>query len=342
MNESSISSRKNEHININLREDVSSNVSTGLELFRFAHNALPELDFAAINTSQTLLGKEVRLPILISSMTGGTSRAGEINQRLATAAEKFGLAMGVGSQRAAIDHPEVADTFMVRKYAPSILLFANLGAVQLNYGYGLKECKSAVDMIGADALILHLNPLQEAIQTQGNTDFSGLLKKIEAVCRTINCPVIVKEVGWGISLDLARKLAAVGVSGIDVSGAGGTSWSQVERYRLSDDKGIRVAEAFRGWGIPTSEALRSIVEAKVTPLVIASGGLQNGMDLAKCLALGANLAGMAGVFLKKADASVEELMEEVTVIERILRISMFATGSANLSQFQNSKIHKSG
>jgi len=196
-------------------------------------------------------------------------------------------------------------------------------------------------MIDADALILHLNPLQEAIQLNGNTNFGGLLNKIEEICKLLNKPVIIKEVGWGISSDLAEKLVNVGVSGIDVSGAGGTSWSQVERYRLKNEGDIRVAESFRDWGIPTADALLQLVEKKINALIISSGGLQTGMDIAKSIAIGANLAGMASTFLKKAVASIDDLSNEVKIIERIIRISMFVTGSQNIAQFQNSKILKS-
>lgn len=340
-NENTIS-RKNDHININLIEDVSSAAPTELEKFRFNHTALPELDINSISLIQFLFGKEVRMPILISSMTGGTPQAFEINRRLAIVAEKYGLAMGVGSQRAAIENPELAGSFQIREFAPNILLFANLGAVQLNYGYGIEECKRAIGMISADALVLHLNPLQEAIQLEGNTNFSGLIKKIETVCNSINTPVIVKEVGWGISAALAKTLISVGVAGIDVSGAGGTSWTQVERYRLENEKDIRVAEAFRDWGIPTGKALFDIIESKLKTMLIASGGLKSGMDVAKSIALGANLAGMAGLFLKKAILSVEDLSQELEIFEKILRIAMFGTGSENITEFQNSKIYHIG
>ena len=342
MENDSIASRKNDHININLIEDVSSKAKTGLENFRFYHSALPELDFKSIDMSQLIFGKEVRFPILISSMTGGTQQATEINRRLAITAEKYGLAMGVGSQRAAIEDSSLAESFQVRKFAPKILLFANLGAVQLNYGYGIDQCKKAIEMIDANALILHLNPLQEAIQLDGNTNFSGLLNKIETICKSLIQPVIVKEVGWGISPAIARKLINAGVSGIDISGAGGTSWTQVERFRLSEESDIRVAEEFRDWGIPTGKALFEIGESKLDSVIIASGGLKSGMDIAKTVALGAQLAGMAGVILKKAVSSIDNLFEEIEIIESVFRIAMFGTGSGNISQFQNSKIYKVG
>jgi len=339
MEKDTISSRKNDHININLIEDVSSKAHTGFERFHFHHNALPEIDYKSIDTSQMIFGINVKLPVLISSMTGGTQQAAEINRRLAFSAEKFGLAMGVGSQRTALEDPTRAESFQIRKYAPNILLFANLGAVQLNYGYGIEQCKKAVNMIGANALILHLNPLQEAIQIEGNTNFSDLLIKIEAICKSLDQPVVVKEVGWGISPAIAKKLINVGVAGIDISGAGGTSWTQVERYRLTKEKDIRVAEEFRDWGLPTGKTLYEISESKLNTVLISSGGLKSGMDVAKSIALGAKLAGMAGVLLKKAVGSIDDLYDEIELLEKVLRIAMFGTGSGNIAQFQNSKIY---
>ncbi len=342
MEDELIKSRKNDHIRINVEENVESTLENGLENYRFIHNALPEIDLRNVSLSQEVLGKTVKLPILISSMTGGTHQAYQINKTLALAAEKFGVAMGVGSQRAAIEDPSLAVTFKVREFAPNILLFANLGAIQLNYGYGIDECNKAVEMIEANCLILHLNPLQEAVQPEGDTNFSGLLRKIEKVCEKLPVPVIIKEVGWGITSDLAVRLVDVGVAGIDVSGAGGTSWSQVERFRLTDPNDIRVAEAFLNWGIPTAEALEKIRIVLPKIPIIASGGLKNGMDIAKSLALGANLAGMAGVFLRAAVKSQAHLEETIDMMTRIIQISMFVTGSINLESFSSGKIKKSG
>ncbi|PKO07657.1 MAG: type 2 isopentenyl-diphosphate Delta-isomerase [Chloroflexi bacterium HGW-Chloroflexi-3] len=342
MDEELIESRKNDHIRINLEENVRSSLSNGLEQYRFIHNALPEIDFTEIDLTQKLFNKNISLPILISSMTGGTPEAFQINQILAQVAEKFGLAMGVGSQRAAIENHDLIETFNVRKFAPNILLFANLGAVQLNYGFGIGECKQAVEMINADSLILHLNPLQEAVQPEGDTNFSGLLKKIEIICRNLPVPVVIKEVGWGISDGLVKQLINVGAAAIDVSGAGGTSWSQVERFRSADTIGIKVAEAFLDWGIPTADALTRVRSSFHDIPIFASGGLKTGMDVTKSLALGANLAGMAGVFLKAAVVSPDNLEDTITIIEKIIRISMFATGSKDLKSFSTGKIFKIG
>jgi isopentenyl-diphosphate delta-isomerase len=298
------------------------------------HEALPDLNLEEINLAQTIFGKTVAAPILISSMTGGTADAERINLNLAEAAQKCGVAMGLGSQRAAIEHPELAGTFQVRKVAPDILLFANVGAVQLNYSYSIAQCQRAVDMIEADALILHLNPLQEALQPEGDTRFAGLLGKIDAVCRNLPVPVIVKEVGWGISGTTARRLADVGVAALDVAGAGGTSWSQVEMYRIRDERLARVAGAFRGWGIPTAESIQMVRQAAPQVLTFASGGLKDGIDIAKCIALGARLGGMAGVFLKSAVISAEAVSLSIEEIQREIRVCMFATGAGDLEQLR--------
>jgi isopentenyl-diphosphate delta-isomerase len=266
-------------------------------------------------------------------MTGGAADAAKINQVLAKAAQHTGIAMGVGSQRAAIELPELSATFQIREFAPDVLLLANLGAVQLNYGYGVEQCLKAVNMIGADALVLHLNALQEALQPEGDTRFAGLLDKIRMVCQELLVPVIVKEVGWGFSQADARELLAAGVAAIDVAGAGGTSWSQVEMYRARDEKQARLASAFIDWGIPTSQAILNVRQAAPGMLIIASGGLRTGMDIAKCLALGAKLGGMAGPFLKAAVSSFEATIQTIETIRQEIQICMFATGVANLQAF---------
>ena len=309
-------------------------ISTGFEKIHLKHKALPELDFARIDTTLTLFNKQLAAPILISSMTGGTQSGAAFNHTLALAAEHCGIAMGVGSQRAAIENPERAESFNIRKFAPNALLFANLGAVQLNYGYGIEECKMAVDMLEADALYLHLNPLQEALQPEGNHNFSGLLPKIEAVCRSLPVPVLVKEVGWGIDLDIARKLLEVGVAGIDVAGAGGTSWAKVEMYRQPDAQKALINAAFGDWGIPTARNLLDLMELKGNPLIFASGGLQNGVDLAKSLALGAKLGGFARKFLSAANEGESELITQIEVIKAQLRAAMFACGVGSLPEWE--------
>ncbi|HNC07129.1 MAG TPA: type 2 isopentenyl-diphosphate Delta-isomerase [Anaerolineales bacterium] len=325
-----IDQRKADHIKINLEQDVRSALTTGLENYHFIHEALPELDLNRLDTSLNLFGKTLSSPILVSSMTGGTAEAETINLRLAEAAQETGIAMGVGSQRAAIEHPEQASSFQVRRVAPDILLFANLGAVQFNYGYGIDQCRQAVDMIEADALYLHLNPLQEAVQDAGDTNWVGIAKKIEEVCKQLEVPVIAKEVGWGISEKTAKLLADCGVSAIDVAGAGGTSWSQVEMHRAPDEFTRRLAATFVGWGIPTSDSILNVKKAVPDMTIFASGGLKDGLDIAKCIALGATLGGMAGQFLKAAAISTGQAVEMMKLTKRQIEVTMFATGAASL------------
>ena len=326
------SSRKADHIRINLDEDVKSGLTSGLERYRFTHQALPELNFEDIDLGLHLFERQLNAPILISSMTGGTAQAGEINRTLAQAAQETGIAMGLGSQRAAIENPELRSSFQVRHYAPDVLLFANLGAIQLNYGYDVEQCQQAVDMIGADALILHLNALQEAVQPEGDTRFAGLLAKIETVCQSLSVPVIVKEVGWGFSEDAARQLADAGVSAIDVAGAGGTSWSQVEMHRAENQYQARLAASFIDWGIPTAQAILNIRAGAPQMTVFASGGLRDGIDIAKCIALGAYLGGMASPFLKAAARSLDDTIDMINLVHRQIQVAMFASGAANLNQ----------
>jgi isopentenyl-diphosphate delta-isomerase len=288
------SSRKLDHVRIVLDQDVAAKgVVTGFAAYRLPHEAVPELDLAEVDTSTTFLGKPMRAPLLVSSMTGGAHDVARINLALAEAAEALGLAMGVGSQRSAIRDAGLAYTYQVRKVAPRIPLLANLGAVQLNYGYGVDECRRAVEMIEADALILHFNALQEAVQPEGNTNFKGLLKRVEQVCRGVGVPVIAKEVGNGIGAQAARRLVEAGVWGIDVAGAGGTSWSEVERFRHANAGGARVAGAFAGWGLPTTEAIRAVRAALPDIALIGSGGVRSGVDVAKAIALGADLGATA-------------------------------------------------
>jgi len=333
-----INSRKSEHIRINLEEDVRSGLTTGLERYSLIHQALPELNLPEVDLSQTLFGKLQKVPVLVSSMTGGTESAARINQNLARAAQEVGLAMGVGSQRAAIKDPELVPTFQIRKFAPNILLFANLGAVQFNYGYDLEECRRAVDMIEADALILHLNPLQEALQPEGDHDFTGLAEKVSVITRKLTVPVIVKEVGWGISKEAARRLIEAGVAAIDVAGAGGTSWSQVEMHRIKDPYRAQTAAAFIDWGIPTAQSILNVRGESETLPLFASGGLKNGIEIVKCLALGANLGGMAGLFLKAANDSEEAAIQTMRMIVDQVRIAMFAAGAKSLSDLNSSKL----
>lgn len=334
--ETVVSNRKVEHLRINLEENVQFfDVSTGLENYRFVHQALPELDLAAIETSLPLFGKTLRAPVLVSSMTGGASEAERINRNLAAAAQETGIAMGLGSQRAAISDATLARTYRVRDVAPDILLFANLGAIQFNYGYGVDECRRAVEMVEADALFLHLNPIQEAVQDHGNTNWSGLLPKIEQVCRTLQVPVIVKEVGFGISADVARQLVEAGVRAIDVAGAGGTSWAAVEAKRAPNPELQKLAELYWDWGIPTAESLIQVQRAAPNLPIFASGGIRNGIEIAKCIALGASLVGLASPLLKLANVSVQDTVAGIGALATQLRVAMFGIGAANLDALRD-------
>lgn len=331
------SGRKEEHLRINLKQDVQfKELTTGLESYHFIHQALPEIDAAAIDLSTTFLGKRLKAPLIISSMVGGIEPARRLNRNLAQAAQAMGVAMGLGSQRPAIDALELAPTYQVRDVAPDILLFANLGATQLNCGYSIAECRQAVEMIGADALILHLNPLQETLQHDGNTNFAGLLNKIEQVCQGLSVPIIVKEVGCGISESVAQKLAEAGVAAIDVAGAGGTSWSEVERYRAHTETGNNVAATFASWGIPTAESIEMVRRSAPGLTLIASGGIRTGLDVAKAIALGADATSIAAPMLKAADISAEAVEAALREVIEELRISMFCVGAASIEELKNS------
>lgn len=333
--------RKADHVRINLEQDVQfPNLTTGFETYYFLHQALPELDLDTIDTSVELLGKRLSAPIVISSMTGGAELAQRINYNLAESAQEYGIAMGLGSQRAAIEDTSLAATYRIREIAPDILLFANIGAVQLNYGYGLAECQRAVEMVNADALILHFNVLQEAVQPEGDLKWSGLLNQVETIARKLQVPVIAKEVGWGFSEQTVRQLVNAGVTVIDVAGAGGTSWSEVEYHRAPTSFHAKVAAAFADWGIPTTDAIRYAVNAAPGLPVIASGGLRDGIDLAKSIALGATAGGLASPFLKAAYDSPEAVSELIRILTRQLAISMMCSGVATIHDLQQTPLYR--
>lgn len=336
-----ISARKREHIETVLGEDVTAKgVTTGFELFQFDHCALPEISLDQVDLSVELFGRRLAAPLLISSMTGGTERAHAINLNLAEAAQALGIAMAVGSQRAAIEQGALAESYRVRRAAPDILLFANIGAVQLNYGFGTDQARRAVDMIEADALFLHLNPLQEAVQAEGDRDWRGLLNKIEGLISTLEVPVVVKEVGAGISGATARRLADVGVAAIDVAGAGGTSWSEVEANRQPDPFTRQVAHGFVGWGIPTAFALMAVREAVPEIPIFASGGLRNGIDAAKAIRLGASLCGLAAPVLGSATEDAQAVQQHMAVCIQELRIAAFCTGSIDLAALRDATLRR--
>jgi isopentenyl-diphosphate delta-isomerase len=336
---SSTQTRKADHLRICLEEDVQfRQMTNGFERYRFNHCCLPELDLSEIDMTTTFLGKSLGAPLLISSMTGGTEEAKKINYRLAEVAQAYKLAMGVGSQRIAIEKPEVADTFAVRSLAPDILLFANLGAVQLNYTYGLEQCLRAIEILEADALILHLNPLQECIQPKGDTNFKKLLDKINVLCSKLSVPAIAKEVGNGISATMAQKLLEAGVSAIDVAGAGGTSWAKVESERAENFLQRELGKTFADWGIPTAECIADIRLHYPTIPLIASGGLRNGLEAAKAIALGADLAGLALPFLQAASRSHQSLHETVQLLMAEMTTVLFCTGNANLAALKHANV----
>ncbi|MFD0672949.1 type 2 isopentenyl-diphosphate Delta-isomerase [Cohnella sp. GCM10027633] len=324
--------RKADHIRIALEESVEGRgVTNGFERYRFKHSALPEIDYADVRLDTSFLGRKLGAPLLVSSMTGGTPATGRINRTLAAAAEARGWAIGLGSARSALEREQLAETFQVRREAPTALLLANLGAVQLNYGMGVDHCLRAVELAEADMLVLHLNALQETFQPEGNTNFRGLMKRIEEVCSRLEVPVGVKEVGWGIDGSTARRLAEAGASFIDVAGAGGTSWSQVEKFRNPDAVAREAADAFADWGIPTAECVREVRAALGSSYpVIASGGLHTGVEAAKAIALGANMAGFGRALLRDAVDSAEKLVARLSRVEKELRTAMFAIGAADV------------
>jgi isopentenyl-diphosphate Delta-isomerase len=331
------SQRKLDHLRICLEEDVAfDGLSTGLEQFQLIHQALPELALDDVDTTTTFLGRRLSAPLLISAMTGGTESAEMVNRNLAVAAQKMGIAMCVGSQRAALVDPGLARTYRVRDVAPDILLFANLGAVQLNYEYGLDECIRAVEMIEADGLVLHLNPLQESLQTNGNTNFRDLLKKIQFVCTHLPVPVVVKEVGWGLSGQAARLLVQAGVSALDVAGAGGTCWALVEKMRAGDESLRRVAESFIDWGISTADSILMVKQEVPTIPIVASGGIRTGIEVVKSICLGAGIGGMAIPFLKLATVSSEQVIDRLKEIILEMRIAMFCTSARTIAGLDRS------
>jgi len=332
--------RKSEHINVVLQEDVrAKGISTGFERYFFEHEALPELDLDAIDLSCELWGRRLQFPLLISSMTGGTERARTINLHLAEAANDLGIAMGVGSQRAAIERDDLAVTYQVRKVAPDILLFANLGAVQLNYGYGSDHARRAVEMLEADALFLHLNPLQEAVQDSGDRDWRDLYRKIADLVAQLDVPVVAKEVGNGIGAVTARRLVECGVAAIDVAGAGGTSWSEVEAYRQTDPLLRRVAHSFASWGLPTALALQEVRSSVAIP-VFASGGIRTGVDAAKAIALGATLVGSATPGLGPATDRPRAVRDKFAAIAQELKVAAFCAGAGNLATLQRTRLRR--
>jgi isopentenyl-diphosphate delta-isomerase len=331
--------RKDQHLDLVLAGVGAGAGPSGFDAVRFEHCALPELDFAAVDLSTHFLGRRLAAPLLISAMTGGPSRAAGINARLAEAAQALGIALAVGSQRIALEGGAAGGLDVgLRRRAPDVPILANFGAAQLVRGYGADEARRAVEMIGADALVVHLNPLQEAVQPEGDRQWVGVSERLGDLVRTAGVPVIVKETGAGISGAVARRLADLGVAGIDVAGSGGTNWALVEGGRAASDADRAVAAAFAGWGVPTARAIRDVRAACPEALVIGSGGVRDGVDVARALRLGADLAGQAAGALPAALVSTEAVVEHFQVVARQLRTVCFCTGSAHLAALRRAPL----
>ncbi len=337
--------RKDEHIKISLEKNIQAKtVTTGFEDIHFIHRALPEINRKDIELSTSFLGKKLSAPIIVGAMTGGTERALQINASIAEAVEHLGLGMGVGSQRAAIEDKSLKKTFSItRKKAPNAFLIANIGGVQFAHGYGLKEVKKIIEMIDADALAVHLNALQEAVQPEGQTEFKSVLSKISEIAGNLDKPVIVKETGAGISAETARALETAGVKAIDVSGVGGTSFSAVEYYRSNSQDSVQhdLAEAFWDWGVPTAVSLVETAQTVKLP-IIASGGLRSGIDVAKALALNACLASISQPILETAVKSLKETEAKLLKLIEELRTSMFLVGAQKISTLPKAPVVVTG
>jgi len=334
---SGIEARKLRHIRVSLEEDVEADTRTGLQDVRLIHRALPEIDLDDVSTEATLFGKRLRAPLIISAITGGTAEAKRINEVLASVAEEKGIGIGVGSQRIAMAQPETVHTFtVVRERAPTTFVMGNMGCPQLSLGWGPDEAQACVDMVDADALAIHMNPLQEAVQVGGDTNYRGILGKVKEVASALSVPVVMKETGCGVSHEDARRMEAAGARGLEVSGLGGTSWSAVEHH-IAREVGERrqeyLGQALWNWGIPTAV---SVVETsrKTGLTIIASGGLRTGADVAKSVTLGANAAGMAKPFLEKAVEGSEALGEHVDNLVQELRVVMFLVGAKSVDELR--------
>jgi len=333
-----INQRKTEHIRLCLTENVEGvNKSTGLEGIDFIHNALPEINFDEIDLTASFLGNELKAPFLVSSMTGGSDLATDINRNLALAAEEKGWVMALGSTRAMLESDAHKESFLIREHAPTVPLIVNLGAVQLNYGYGAEDAKRIIELTQADSIVLHLNSLQEVVQDGGDLNCKDLLPKIEEVCRHAGVPVVAREVGFGIDGTVAEKLYNAGISYIDTAGAGGTSWSQVEKLRSKDSLKKAAAEAFNSWGLPTKECIVSVRNKLPEIPLVASGGMKTGLDAAKAITIGADVIGYARQLLQAATESKESVLRMMDQIELELKMTMFGIGAKTMAELKNTK-----
>jgi isopentenyl-diphosphate Delta-isomerase len=335
-----LTDRKNQHLDIVLSgQGTPPNSSAGFDVIQFEHSCLPEMGINDIDLSTSFLDKRISAPFLVSSMTGGPMRAEQINRNLAIACQELNLALAVGSQRIAIETADASGLGPeLRRMAPDIPLLANFGAAQLNLGFGMDQARKAVEMIGADALIIHLNPLQEAVQNEGNRNWSGLLNKIGSLARSLDFPVVVKEVGCGISGRLARQLVDAGVAVIDVAGAGGTSWAAVEAERAATPRQKMTARAFAHWGIPTALAVADMRQMCPDTTIVGSGGIRDGLDAAKALRLGADIVGQAAGVLQSAALSAEAVVDHFSAMIDQLSIACFCTGSVSLEKLRKAPL----
>ncbi|MBM4252978.1 MAG: type 2 isopentenyl-diphosphate Delta-isomerase [Deltaproteobacteria bacterium] len=333
--------RKNQHINICASQDVeASDRYTGLEEITLLPCALPELDWSELDTSTWFLGHRFKLPLLVTGMTGGLARGADINLRLARAAAACGIPMGVGSQRVALDNPDHAAIFTVKKTVPDLFLIGNIGIAQLLSADAVSLCQRAVEMIEADALAIHVNVLQEVIQVEGDRNFRGVLAKIAAVARALSVPLLIKEVGVGLDPITAQRLIEAGVAALDCGGKGGTSWSLIEGERASSPVTRAVARTYRDFGIPTAVSLAAIRAALPHVSLAATGGVRDGLMVAKACALGANVCGIGLPLLRAALLSEQAVHEELTTFAQGLRIAMIATGATSLSDLAR-RAHRS-
>jgi len=362
MTSTKISKRKKDHLKFALSSEAQIG-DAGFGKYRFVHNALPEIDFDEIDTSTLFLKKRVNFPFFISCMSGGLAEGKRMNKNLAKVAQKFKIAMGVGSQRAALENPSLAKTFQIRKYAPDIPILANLGLVQLNYGYGLDECEKAIQMIDADALVFHVNPIQEIVQPEGDRNFAGLLPKLAKIVKKLSKPVIVKEVGFGLSGDVVKRLYKIGVRFFDTAGWGGTNWAWVEGKRVEGESALKLAKVpgsnlfnpagclalnLSEWGIPTSDSIEMCVDFKSKlkinhqqPItILGSGGIRSGIDIAKAICLGVDLVGIATPFAEVALKSSGEVEKLVETYVHELKTAMFGVGAKSLKELKKVKLSK--
>ena len=331
MQNDAIRTRKDEHLDVILAGKARHGREAGFGDIRFVHEALPDLDHGKIDLGVDFLGRRLKAPLLISSMTGGPARAEAINARLAEAAQHLGIALAVGSQRAALEGEGAGLDMALRLKAPDTPILANIGAAQLTRGFGVDEARRVLDMIAADALIVHLNPLQEACQPEGDRDWWGVGAALEALVKALDAPVVVKETGAGISGATAKRLADMGVAAIDVAGAGGSNWATVEGERATDPGDKAHAAAFADWGIPTARSIAQVRAACPEIVLVGSGGIRDGVEAAKAIRLGADVVGQAAGVLAAATVSTEAVVEHFQVLIRQLRTTCFVTGSANLT-----------